>query len=336
MKALLEQLQDPTPLLFDGAFGTELFARGVELPNSALANKSHAEAVVAVHRAYLEAGSDLIETNTFVASPLHLEMADAGDTDAAQLATLGAQLARRAVEESGHEAYVMGSLGPSPGAIEADTGDAEFGIANSRAREAHLRVAEALARGGVDGFAVETMFSAREAAMVVDVARQFDLPISVSMTYKYTADRQTGEPVYRTDWGHSPVDLVEQLAAGELSGGDDLLPSVQLLGLNCGAESEREDHTGIAYAILGTRQLVAALAARGVEGKHLVAYPNAGLPRLDPQTQQTTFPLGPEEMAAQLPALLAEGVRVVGGCCGTSPEHIRAFRRALDSATTAA
>lgn len=330
MKPLLERLRDPAPLLFDGAFGTELFARRVELPNSALANKSHPDAVVAVHRAYLDAGSDLIETNTFVASPLHLEMADAGDASASELAALGAQHACRAVAESSREAYVLGSLGPSPGAVEADVGDPEFGIANSKVRDAHQRVAEALAQGGVDGFAVETMFSAKEAAIAVDVARQFGLPISVSMTYKFTADRQTGEPVYRTDWGHSPADLLDQLASGELSGGDDLLPSVQLLGLNCGAEPEREEHTGMAYAILGTRQLVAALEARGVEGKYLIAYPNAGLPRLDHQTEQTTFPLGPDDMAAQLPDLLAEGVRVVGGCCGTGPEHIRAFRRVLD------
>lgn len=335
MIPLLQRLQDPTPLLFDGAFGTELFVRGVELPNSALANKTHAETVVAVHRAYLDAGSDLIETNTFVASSLHLEMASAGDTDSSGLAALGAQLARRAVEECGREAYVLGSLGPSPGAIEADTGDAEFGLANDKVRDAHLRVAEALARGGVDGFAVETMFSAKEAAIAVDVARQFGLPIWVSMTYKFTADRQTGEPVYRTDWGHSPADLVDELASGELSGGDDLLPSVQLLGLNCGAESEREEHTGIDYAILGTRQLAAALAARAIEGKYLVAYPNAGLPRLDGGTRQTTFPLGPEAMAARLPELFAAGVRLVGGCCGTSPAHIGAFRRAIDGAAAA-
>ncbi|MFH1571579.1 MAG: homocysteine S-methyltransferase family protein, partial [Gemmatimonadota bacterium] len=208
MKPLAERLRDPEPLLFDGAFGTELFARGVELPNSALANQSHPDAVVEVHRAYIEAGSDLIETNTFVASPLHLEMARASTADAARLATLAAAHARRAVAESGRPVYVLGSLGPSPGAIEADAGDPEYGIANAKVRDAHRRVAEALAAGGVDGFAIETMFSAREAAIAVDVARQFGLPISVSLTYKYTADRRTGQVVYRTDWGHSPADLV--------------------------------------------------------------------------------------------------------------------------------
>jgi len=329
MKPLLDRLQDESPLLFDGAFGTELFARGVALPNSALANKAEPEAVVAVHRAYLDAGSDLIETNTFVASPLHLEMAGTAADDAAQLARLGAEHARQAVEESGREAYVLGSLGPSPGAIEADTGDPSFGIANQRVRDAHQQVAEALARGGVDGFAVETMFSAREAAIAVEVARQFGLPISVSMTYKFTVDPGTGEAVYRTDWGHSAADLLDELASGALSGGDDLLPSVQLLGLNCGAEPERAEHTGIAYAVEGTRQLAAALAARGIEGKHFIAYPNAGLPRID-AAGQTTFPLGPEAMAAQLPDLLVAGVRVVGGCCGTTPAHIRAFRQVLD------
>jgi len=334
MKPLLERLKDPAPLLFDGAFGTELFARGVELPNSALANEQHPDAVVDVHAAYLEAGSDLIETNTFVASSLHLDMASAGDADPGELATRAVELARRAVDrtadQAGRPAYVMGSLGPSPGAIEADTGESDFGLANDRVRAAHQQVAEALARAGVDGFAVETMFSAKEAAIAVDVARQFGLPISVSMTCKYTGDRPDGAPEYRTDWGHSPADLLDNLASGELSGGDDLLPHVHLLGLNCGAESEREEHTGMTYAIHGAHQYTAALADRHIEGKHLIAYPNAGLPSLDETTGRTTFRLSPGDMAAQLPAVLAAGIQVIGGCCGTTPAHIAAFRKVLD------
>jgi 5-methyltetrahydrofolate--homocysteine methyltransferase len=75
-----------------------------------------------------------------------------------------------------------------------------------------------------------------------------------------------------------------------------------------------------------------ALTERGVRGKHLIAYPNAGLPRLDRETRETIFPLNPDDMAAQLAAVLAQGVQVIGGCCGTGPDHIGAFRRALDGA----
>jgi len=309
-----------------------MFARGIELPNSAIANRTHANDVVEVHKAYIEAGSEMIETNTFVASDLHLAMADASDTSSAELAKLGAMHARRAADESDRKVYVAGALGPSPGAIEADAGDTDFGIADSLVRDAHLRVAEALAEGGVDLFLAETMFSAREAAIAVDVARQFDLPIGVSLTYKFTQDRKTGEIVYKTDWGHSPTSAVDILASGQYSDGVDLLPFVQLFGLNCGAESTREDHSGMAYAIEGTRQTAAALAAHGHDGMRLAAYPNAGLPKMDRETQKTYYLQGPETMAAGLGDLRASGAWLIGGCCGTSPEHIRAFRNGLDEA----
>lgn len=307
-----------------------MFARGIELTNSALANKSHADAVVDVHKAYIAAGSEMIGTNTFVVSELHLAMADTGDMSSVELAKLGAEHARRAVDESGRDVFVAGSLGPSPGAIEADAGDTDFGIADSRVREAHLKVAEALAEGGVDLFLAETMFSAREAAIAVDVARQFGLPISVSLTYKFTQDRKTGDIIYKTDWGHSPAGTVDILASGQHSDGVDMLPFVQLLGLNCGAESSREDHSGMAYAIEGTRQTGAALAAHGCADMKLVAYPNAGLPKMDRQTQQTYYLQSPDDMAARLDDLCDAGGWLIGGCCGTSPDHIRAFRAGLD------
>ena len=330
MRSFAERLNDPEPVLFDGGFGTQLFARGVELPNSSLANAHHPETVVEVHRTYIEAGSEMIQTNTFVASALHLEMAHAGDLTAGELARLAAAHARRAVEESGREAYVAGSLGPSPGAIEADAGDTDFGIADDKVRAAHQEVAEGLAAGGVDLFLVETMFSAREAAIAVDVARGFGRPVAVSLTYKFTRDRRTKQVVYRTDWGHSPGDAVEILGSGEHSGGDDLLPSIQLLGLNCGAESTREEHSGMDYAIEGTRQTAEALAARGLSGLRLTAYPNAGLPKMDRQTRETYYLQGPEVMAASLYDLQQAGAWLIGGCCGTTPEHIRAFRQGLD------
>ncbi len=330
MKSFSERLQEPRPVLFDGGFGTQLFARGVELPNSALANAHHADTVVDVHRAYIEAGSEMIETNTFVASALHLEMAQAGDLSAGELARLAAGHARRAVEESGREVFVAGSLGPSPGAIEADAGDTDFGIADDKVRAAHQEVAEGLADAGVDLLLVETMFSAREAAIAVDVARGFGLPVALCLTYKFTQDRRTKQVIYRTDWGHSPADAVEILGSGEHSGGDDLLPSIDLLGLNCGAESVREEHSGMAYAIEGTRQTAEALAERGLTGIRLAAFPNAGLPKMDRQTRLTYYLQGPEVMIANLDELRRAGAWLIGGCCGTTPDHIRAFREGLD------
>ena len=330
MRPFMERLQDDAhPIVYDGGFGTQLFARGIELANSSLANQLHPEVVVEVHKEYIESGSEVIHCNTFVASSLHMEMAASIEGDSAEIASLAVRHARRAVEEVGADVYIAGSLGPSPGAIEADSGDTVFGIANERVKEAHAQVAEALAEGGVDLFVLETMFSAKEAAMAVNVARQFDLPIAVNMTYKYTKDRKTGEVVYKTDWGHSAADLIDALTSGEFSDGVDLLEYVQILGLNCGAEQERTEHTGMPYAVNGTLQLRAVLEARGIEGKRMMAYPNAGLPKIDRKTRLTFYSQGPEEMTAILPDLVEAGAYIIGGCCGTGPKHIRAFREVL-------
>lgn len=330
MKPFLERLKDPEPLVFDGGFGSQLFVRGIELTNSALANELHPDAVVDIHAEYIEAGADVIETNTFVASFPHLEMAGKDASESDRLIRRAVEHARTAIEKSGREVYLAGSIGPLPGAIEADSGDTVFGIPNQVAREAHGRVAAALAEGGVDFFCIETMFSAKEAALAVDMVRKFGIPIAVNLTYKFTQDRKTGEVIYRTDWGHSAADLLEILSGGELSEGHDLLKDVQILGLNCGAESRRDEHTGMPYAINGIRQLSAAMAKKGIEPKRMMTFPNAGKARLDKE-HRTYYSQMPEQMAGYLPELLEAGAYIIGGCCGTGPAHIQAYREAVDS-----
>ncbi len=328
MRVFRERLTDSRPLLYDGGFGSQLFARGIELVNSTIANDSHPDAVREIHRAYIDAGSEAVGTNTFVASALHLEMADRTGSAADDIARQAAEHARKAVDASGADVYVGGSIGPSPGAIEADSGDTVFGIANEKVRDAHARLSGALAEGGVDFFMIETQFSANEAAIAVDEARRHGLPIAVSMTYKSTKDRKTGDIVYRTDWGHSPQTLIDALASGKFSDGENLLPYVDVVGLNCGAETQLVEHTGMAYAIEGTRQTKEAIAGR--EGPdRIVAYPNAGMPTLNKE-METTYSQTPDDMALDLAALVSEGASIVGGCCGTGPDHIASFRVALD------
>ncbi len=135
--------------------------------------------------------------------------------------------------------------------------------------------------------------------------------------------------MYKTDWGHSPEDLLEFLASGEFSNGDNLLDHVHLLGLNCGAETRRSEHTGMAYAICGSEQIGEALKARGLS-KRIMTYPNAGMPQLDSE-HRTVYSQTPDDMAARIPDLLDSGAYIIGGCCGTTPDHIRAFRQALDA-----
>ena len=323
-----DRLNDDHPILFDGGFGAQLFDRGVRLTNSSLANESHPDQVVSVHEAFIGAGSEAIGTNTFVASALHMEMAGKDPEEAGGIAKLAIEHALAAIDQSAEPVYLAGSVGPSPGAIEADAGDVDFGIPNSEVRETHRRMIGTLADGGVDFLTIETQFSAKEAAIAVDEGRRTGLPIAVNMTYKYTKNRRTGEIVYRTDWGHSAGDLIDILGSGELSEGDDLLPYVQLLGLNCGAESRHVEHTGMAYAVQGTRQLKEAMQQRGID-KRLMAYPNAGMPLLD-ANHLTYYSQTPEDMGPVVCDLVEAGAYVVGGCCGTTPDHIAAFREVLD------
>ncbi len=330
MKTFLERLEDSRPMVYDGGFGSELFKGRIELTNSALANELHPAAVVDIHSAYIEMGTDVIGTNTFVASPLHLEMAGKEGTQAGTIARLAMEHARTAVEKSGMEVYIAGSIGPSPGAIEADAGDTDFGIADSKARAAHEQVIHALAEGGVDLICIETMFSAKEAAIVADVARKTGLPVAINLTCKYTKDRKTGEMIYRTDWGHSADSLLDFLSSGEFSDGDNLLDHVHVIGMNCGAETRWVEHTGMSYAINGMRQFREAMEARGIEGIRLMAYPNAGLPQLERKTGRTTYSQTVEDMARSVPDLIDAGAYIVGGCCGTGPSHIRAFRGMLN------
>ena len=330
MKTFQERLKSDKPILYDGGFGSQLFARSIELANSALANELHPAAVVDIHSDYINAGAEVIGTNTFVASPLHLEMAGQNASDAQRLIRLAVQHAKAAVQQSEKEVYIAGSVGPSPGAIEADSGDTTFGIPNADAREAHKLVIHTLAEAGVDFLCLETMFSAKEAALAVDVARETGIPVAVNLTYKWTKERRTGNIIYRTDWGNSPADLLEILMDNEFSGGNALLDAVSIIGVNCGAESKRDEHTGMPYAIAGIQQLNTALAETGVNGKWMMAYPNAGMPKLD-ENHNTVYTQTPAEMASHVPTLIEAGAYLIGGCCGTTPKHIKAFREAIAS-----
>ena len=325
-----ERLKVDTPIVYDGGFGSQLFERDIHLPNSTLANKMYGEDVVGIHIDYINAGAEAIGTNTFVASPLHLDMAGQNRDDAQRLTRLAVAHAKKAVAANGTDVYIGGSVGPSPGAIEADTGDTTFGIPNAKVREAHKLVIHALADEGVDFLCLETMFSAKEAAIAVDIARETGLPIAVNMTYKWTKEKKTGKEIYKTDWGHSANDLLNILDSGEFSNGDSLIDCVDIIGLNCGAESKQEVHTGMPHAITGTIQLQNALKEMGINGKRMMAYPNAGMPELD-ANYKTVYSQTPAEMASFIPKLLDVGAFFIGGCCGTTPAHIKAFREKVDS-----
>jgi 5-methyltetrahydrofolate--homocysteine methyltransferase len=276
-------------LVFDGGYGTMLFAAG--LLNGAcpeLWNDTHADVVRGIHQGYFDAGSDIVETNTFGGTRLKLNEYKIGDRTR-ELNAKGARLARAAAPL---HAYVAGSIGPTsrlPAEYEplGDTTDDEY-VATFREQ------AEALAEGGVDLFAVETMMFPQEATAAIRACKAVaDLPVMATMFFQFEElhDRD------RTMWGESPAEVAKSLLA---AGAD-------VVGMNCGRGPDR--------AIVIIREM------RAVTDAPLVAYPNAGLPVTTGDT--VTYELGPEAMAAQYPALLDAGCNIVGACCGSNPEHIR-------------
>ena len=285
----LARLKTGELLVFDGGYGTMLFAAG--LANGAcpeLWNDTHADVVRSIHAAYFDAGSDFVETNTFGGSRLKLnEYALGGRTR--ELCERGARLARAVTPGHG---YVAGSIGPTsrlPAEYEplGDTTDEAY-------FETFREQAEALAEGGVDLFAVETMMFPQETIAAIRACKAVtDLPVVATTFFQYEElhDRD------RTMWGESPAEVAQKLLA---AGAD-------AVGMNCGRGPDR--------AIVIIREM------RAVTGAPLVAYPNAGLPITT--GERVTYELGPEEMARDYPALLDAGSNVVGSCCGSTPDHIR-------------
>ena len=286
----LERVRGGDLLVFDGGYGTMLFAAG--LLNGGcpeLWNDTHADVVRGIHRGYFEAGSDLVETNTFGGTRLKLNEYRLGDRTR-ELNEKGARLARAAAPPAG---YVAGSIGPTsrlPAEYEplGDTTDEQY-FATFREQ------AEALAEGGVDLFAVETMMFPQEAVAAVRGCRAAapGLPVMATMFFQYEElhDRD------RTMWGESPAEVAKNL----LGAGADVV------GMNCGRGPDR------AIAIIAEM--------RRATDAPLVAYPNAGLPVT--RGDQVTYELGPAAMARDYPALLDAGATVVGACCGSTPAHIR-------------
>ena len=289
-KEWLERVRAGERLVFDGGYGTMLFAAGLlDGACPELWNDTHPDVVRGIHRGYFEAGSDFVETNTFGGTRLKLEEYLIGDRTR-ELNEKGARLARAAAPPAG---YVAGSIGPTsrlPAEYEplGDTTDEQY-------FETFREQAEALAEGGVDLFAVETMMFPQEAVAAVRGCRAAapGLPVMATMFFQYEElhDRD------RTMWGESPAEVAKNL----LGAGADVV------GMNCGRGPDR------AIAIIAEM--------RRATDAPLVAYPNAGLPVT--RGDQVTYELGPAAMARDYPALLDAGATVVGACCGSTPAHIR-------------
>jgi len=286
------------PLLVDGGLGTLLFSRGV--PQRTCLEElviTHPELVGAAHREYLEAGAELIETLSFGANRRRLA-AWGLEGRAGELNRRAAQLAREAREVSGRDALVGGSVGPL-GPPARDRRE----IDESDARAAFREQIDGLLEGGADVLVLETFSDLRTLLLAVDEARRAaDVPVIASLTF--------GEELVLVD-GNGPMAAAEALGR----------VGADAVGVNCGA---------------GPTPCLDALEAMGQPSEGDPArsiMPNAGLSqRLE---GRFVFAASPEYFGTVTPRMLAAGARIVGGCCGTTPEHIAAMRVALDAGGSA-
>jgi homocysteine S-methyltransferase len=285
------------PILADGAMGTLLHARGVPLDACFdELNLSNPALVTSVHRDYIEAGAEIIESNTFGANRYKLaEYALAGQV--AAINQEGIRLARQAVDASGRDGvYVAASVGPLGVRL------APFGrISPQQACEAFREQIDALCEAGADLLILETFSDLAELAEAVRAARDIcDLPVIAQATF--TRDD-------RTLLGDTPAQV-----AGRLAG-----LGVDVIGVNCS--------NGPAQILRVIRQMQSALADR--PAVRFSAVPNAGWPEY--VGGRVMYASGPEYFAEYAAMLRDRGVCVVGGCCGTTPAHIAAMRAALDA-----
>src|SRR6266705_5901695 len=287
----IERLRE-RPLLGDGAMGTMLYARGVPLDACFdVLNVNEPKIFQAIHAEYIQAGADWIETNTFGANRFKLAVHGLS-ARVREINLRGAKLARDVRESMGRDVFVRGSMGPL-GKYLAPLGSIE----PEEARAAFREQAEGLVEGGVDALIVETFSDLVEMRLAVEAIRSVtELPIVTQVAF-------TDDGV--TFLGRAPVEVVRTLRD---------LP-IQAVGANCSVGSS------VLYDI-GEQMLPEA------GGLPVVIQPNAGLPsRLG---ERLIYLSSPAYMADYAARMITAGARMVGGCCGTTAEHVRAMRQAVD------
>lgn len=289
MHETLAQLLPRAPLLLDGAWGTELQKRGLAIGDCPDAlSLTHPDWVLGVARSYVDAGSDIILTNTFGANRIALARYGLADR-AAELNRAGVALSKQA---AGDRARVFASMGPTGALLMM--GD----VTADELEVAFREQAQAIADAGADGIAIETMSDIEEALCALRAAKETGLPVAACMVFDSGADGA------HTMMGLSASDAARALAD---AGAD-------IMGANCGAGIESFE--------------TVCRALRSATTLPLWIKANAGLPVLE--HGMAIYKTTPSEYADYVPDILNSGAAFIGGCCGTTPDHVRAIRRLLD------
>jgi len=282
--------------LLDGAMGTELIARGIEAGTcNDYLNVESPDIILDIHSSYLKAGSDAILTNTFGAN--RFALARHGLSDKVERINLaGAQIARRA---AGGQKHVLGDIGPSGDFLEP--------LGNLKPQElkdAFTQQAKALLDGGVDGFIIETMTALDEATIAVEAVKSVsDLPVFVSFSFDHIGNN------FRTMMGIDVESAVSKATSLD----------IDAVGFNCGTALLD------GYVELADKYVWAVKK----QGKDVMVFaePNAGKPEL--VDSKAVYKVSPQDFAAAAERIYSAGVNIIGGCCGTGPEHIKAMVKKL-------
>ena len=284
MNPLKQRLAQKKLLVADGAWGTELSRRGLAAGEVPESwNLTHPDVLRAMAADYVAAGADVVLTNSFGGSSVKLAKAGLADK-APELNRLAAQLSKEAADD---EALVFASIGPT-GEFLAPLGT----LSEDDALAAFAEQVKAFVEGRADGVVIESMSDLAEAKVALRAVREnSEFEVVVSMTF------EKGARGYATIFGVTPEQAVREL---EAAGAD-------VVGANCGAGMDN---------IIEVAKLM-----RPATTLPLWFKPNAGLPEL--VDGETVFRETPDDFAARLPALLDAGAQIVGGCCGSTPDHIR-------------
>ena len=277
-------LSGDRPAFLDGAMGTELIRRGLRIGEPPeLWNLEEPEKVMEVQRAYVEAGAQVVLTNTFGGNRLKLKRAGIEG----KLREVNRSAVEIAKEASEGRALVAGDIGPTGEFLEP------YGtFSEDDFYRAFVEQAEVLASSGVDLFVVETMSDVGEVVTAVRACREFGLPVAAGMSFESAGDS------FRTMMGVGPQDSAKAI---EDAGAD-------IIGTNCGGISPEE-----------MAEVVAEMGR--ATGRPIFAEPNAGRPEL--VDGRAVYKLSPEKFVEGMRKVARAGAKLLGGCCGTTPEHIR-------------
>lgn len=292
MGKILNLLSNNKILLSDGAWGTIMQTKGLTAGECPeLWNINRRSDVFDIAKSYISAGSDLVKTNSFGANKFRLEHYGL-ESRVNELNKTAAEISR---EAAGDEKIVLGSVGPSGKMLFM--GD----VTEQELYDCFAEQAAALQQGGADAVLIETFSATDEALCAIKAAKENTrLEVVCTFTFEKTADNS-----FKTMMGIS----VEDMAASVIAAGADVI------GTNCGNGIER---------MIEIISLMKSCAGN----TPLLVHSNAGLPEI--QESRILYRETPEIMSSFLPELLKAGANIVGGCCGTTPEHIKMFRQIID------